>query len=335
MRRSGFLFAMLLMLSACGDPLAGITRISEVELVIDNPVSQALPSEQEIAREGFFDTAAAEASTPPLALTPAPVTAPPPRRGGLLGLLRRTVPNTQPSPAVYANIPADAGETLSSDAATPSSQGTLVEDMDGEVQLASLTPDPEVSAPVSPKRPGLFQRLTNRSIEKPKARAGLDAQDVPYGTVLPYGTVARVCEARRQPLGRKVESAPASGYKLYDSNPGSSGTRTFYITGFDDDCPRQLSAAHVLLGEPSLYEQLHYGPTGQHLTYGATDQAYEQVKSRVCGVRMGKPCGSKMRQLEKGTLFVNSYERIDDNKSWSELLVHDSAVIASSFKDNS
>jgi hypothetical protein len=270
MLKNGIILCALVALSACGDPLRDMPRLSDVDIAETDPVAQALPTEAEVARKGFFGTSAT-ASADGVLTAPA---APQPRRGGLLGLLRGDVAVVQDS-----------------------------------TQTAAVT------AP-------------------PAAPSGVEAPDVTYGTVLPFGTVARVCDARRQPLGRKVESASARGYKLYDSAPGTPGPRTYYITGFADDCPRQLTAAHVVLGSPSFYEVLHYGPTGAHLVTGATDRAYEQVKARVCGTRAGTPCGSRMRQLERDTFFVNAYERMDDNTRWSELLVHDGAVVAAALKTN-
>lgn len=83
--------------------------------------------------------------------------------------------------------------------------------------------------------------------------------EVSFGTVLPFGEVARVCDLDLSELGQLVEEA-ARGYRLFDLQPGSAGARSFYITGFADDCARQLTAANVLFGTPSVYEQLHYGP---------------------------------------------------------------------------
>ncbi|MEM7520926.1 MAG: hypothetical protein AAF307_07795, partial [Pseudomonadota bacterium] len=180
------------------------------------------------------------------------------------------------------------------------------------------------------ERTGLFARLTAPS--RTPAPGASSLPEVAYGTVLPFGEIARSCGAKRQPLGRKVEATEAGGFKLYDSNPRSTGQRTFYITGFGDGCPRQVTAAHVLLAAPSFYELLHYGPAGAHLKTGATDRAYETVKSRVCGARRGRPCGAKMPTLERSTFFVNTYPRADDNTSWSEVLMHKGKAVAKAIK---
>ena len=323
MRKSGILVGLLLTLSACGDPLANMARISEVDLAENDATAQALPSEDEIAREGFFGTDAAQGATDTNFAPPQAAVAQPGRRGGLLALLRRAVPAP-----ITAETDGGIDDAVTA-AVTEASSQANAPTKDAPVELASLVPTPEPAV----ERRGLFGRLSGNKA-KPKTRNGVEGEDVPYGTVLPYGAVARVCAARHKPLGRKIENASARGYKLYDSDPDASGKRTFYITGFADTCPRQLTAAHVLLGEPSFYEQLHYGPAGQHLALGLTDSVYEKVKGRVCGVRKGKPCGAKMKQLERGTFFVNSYERMDDNTRWSELLVHDGVVVASALKAN-
>ena len=291
-------------------------RISDVDLVENDPTAQALPSEAEVAREGFFGTQAAnpvegtvssDTTLGQTATGAAPVVSEPAPQGGLFGLLRRAVPAQRP-------VAGGAEDTLSADAfeAAKSAEAVAAEPA---TQLAAVSPEPEAPAS-APERRGFFARLGSKSAAKASES---ELPEVDYGTMLPYGVMARRCATQRQPLGRK---------------PAASGTRIFYITGFDDGCPRQVTAAHVLLGEPSFYEQLHYGPAGQHLTFGETDRAYEKVKGSVCGVRKGKPCGAKMKKLEREALFINAYERLSDNKRWSEQLIHDGTVVASEMKSS-
>lgn len=156
--------------------------------------------------------------------------------------------------------------------------------------------------------------------------------EIGFGTALPFGEVARVCDVREQDLGKLVEEPAARGYRLFDSQPGSAGPRSFYITGFTDDCARQLTAANVLFGTPSVYEQLHYGPGGENLPIAETDAAYEAIKASVCGVGKGKPCGKRIGTLDKTAFFVNAYERLGQTARWSEVLVHDGAVAAVAMK---
>ena len=156
--------------------------------------------------------------------------------------------------------------------------------------------------------------------------------EVSFGTVLPFGEVARVCDLELSELGQLVEEPSARGYRLFDSQPGSAGARSFYITGFADDCARQLTAANVLFGTPSVYEQLHYGPGGENLPSAETDAAYEAIKASVCGAGKGKPCGKRIGTLDKTAFFVNAYERLGETARWSEVLVHDGAVAAVAMK---
>ncbi|MEP5089974.1 MAG: hypothetical protein ABJR23_11165 [Paracoccaceae bacterium] len=165
---------------------------------------------------------------------------------------------------------------------------------------------------------------------------GTDAADVASGTSLPFGDVARVCDARGQRLGKEIARFPerGKGYRLYDSAPGATTPHTFYVTGFRDGCPRQFTAALAIFGAPSMYEQLRYGGAAENHSRSATDKAYEKVKSRVCGVAKRKPCGRKIKSLERGTVFISVYERFEDNARWADILVHDGTVLAANIKKN-
>lgn len=330
MLRPALIISAIVMLSACGDPLAGLQRISDVDLAETDPAAQALPSAEEIAREGFFGTSAAESpqglsddAAQSVAVKPEP-------QSGIWGLLRRAIPTP---------TEAESEQALAAPVSEATDTATTA-DVDAAVQLASLSGDP-MPAPVQETRVGTKKErgkktgfLSGLLASREPAKDETALPEVDYDAVVPFGVIARSCAARGQALGRKVETAGTSGYRLYDSNPRATGPRTYYITGFDDGCPRKLTASNVLLGAPSFYEQLHYGPTGRDLDFGATDQAYEKVKSRVCGVRKGKPCGNSMKKLERSTFFVNSYPRANDNNSWSEMLVHDGKVMATEIKGN-
>ncbi len=159
-----------------------------------------------------------------------------------------------------------------------------------------------------------------------------DVRDADFGAVQHFGEVARVCEAKGRDLGQQVNETAAKGYHLYDSEPGSSGARQYYITGFADGCPRQITAANVLLAGASDYEQFRFGPAGENLPYGETDAVYEKIKGQVCGTRRGQPCGRRVAALDKSTFFVSAYERFGETSRWSEILVHDGAVMAIAMK---
>lgn len=167
----------------------------------------------------------------------------------------------------------------------------------------------------------------------PAARApGPDAADrlaVAPGTVLPYGAVARVCDLPDRQLGKRVERYPErrGTYALYDSEPGNTAQHTFYLTGFDDGCARQFTAALAVFGSPRTHEQLRYGLPSQVQPYSSTDAAYEKLKSRICRVGKGKPCGSAMSRLERDTVFVSVYEQFGSNTRWKTILLHDGEVV--------
>ncbi|QUJ76845.1 hypothetical protein KDD17_01925 [Sulfitobacter albidus] len=295
-------FALVLGLAACGDPLAGLDRLSDVDVDQTDPAAAALPDAEEIAREGFLGTPAAEGADVPAQAqtTQAP--------GGLLGGLLRRAQNADPAAAVAADVAQSQSQQ------TPAAQ----------TEVAALAAD---AAPA--RRGGLFGALAPGGSAP---RDGPDARDVTFGTTLAFGEIARVCDARGKALGSKVGQTERRGLSLYDSNPAVLSKRTFYITGFDDNCPRQFTAANALLGAPSTYEQLRFGPAGQHLPYAATDQAYDRVKSSVCGARKTKPCGSKIGRLDRNTAFLSAYEFTEHNGRWKEFLMHDGAVLATAVK---
>lgn len=60
--------------------------------------------------------------------------------------------------------------------------------------------------------------------------------------------------------------------------------RTFYVTGFKDNCPRQFTAVLALFGSPQIHDQLRYGKPSKLDPYSTTDKAYEKMKSPVCKV---------------------------------------------------
>ena len=258
-----------------------------------------------------IDVAVEQASEPDSAAAPAAVvqaTVEPEKRTGLLGLF------TKAQDAPEATVRTASLQTKP--------------DQKSDAPGARVLP--ELEAAVEPKkRRGLFGTTASNA-----PRTGPDAQDVGFGEVLPYGQIARVCTALGRSLGRKIDKFPARGrgYTLYDSDPNSTSPRTFYITGFNDDCPRQFTASLALLGAPSLHEQLRYGRPSSEYPYSTTDKAYEKVKSSVCRVGKRKPCGAKIGVLEKNTIFISTYERFGGNARWADFLIHDGAVLAAAIK---
>lgn len=174
-----------------------------------------------------------------------------------------------------------------------------------------------------------------------KARKGKRrgaVSEIEPGTVLPYGRVARICGLNKRELGKQIGQYPEARpvHRLYDSNPGASGERSFFLTGFDDGCARQFTASIAMFGSVEMHELLRYGLPAKVQPYSDTDQAYEQVKSRVCRVPQKKPCGTaKLQRLQKDTVFVSIYERFGSNPHWSNLLLHRGDLVAQDKKSGS
>lgn len=310
---------LVLGLAACTDPLAGVDRLADVDVAEGNAAAAALPAEDEVAREGFLGTSAAQGGVP-MALAK-PVIAAPKAGGFLRGLFNRAV-NADPAAVVAADVArAQSGQTgvgtttgLASDAA--------------QVELAAL-PAGEASP-----RSGGFGLFGGSSAKEDKPRTGPDALDVAFGTNIAFGEIARVCDANGKPLGREVDNLGRRGFTLFDSNPGIRNKRTYYITGFDDNCPRQFTAANALFGRPSFYETIRFSPAGKHLPYANTDKAYDKVKSKVCRTSKKKPCGSKIGKLDTALAFVSAYEFNEHNGKWKEFLIYDGNVLAAAVKSN-
>ncbi len=400
MRKSLFVLPVMVTLAACGDPLSGIERVSELpEGLPASTSAAALPTQAEIDnREPIFaglfrrnppredpaveaavseaitgevpqiapsetvddvviaslDTTEVEAASvetaradPAIASPADAVVAAPdqrPQRGGVLTWLRRaaqTVPDAgangegTPEPIV-ASLDVDAdGDTPESVAAVaPVASPLVTVDAEKAATIVASTSVAETArvAPEPQKRRGLFGGRTPVALSA--SRNGPDARDVPVGTVLPFGEVARVCDARPASMAKIVEKAAGKGrgYVLYDSAPDTASPRTFYVTGFDDNCPRQFTAALALFGTAELHEQLRYGLPAKEYPYSTTDEAYEKVKAKVCNVGRSKPCGARIGRLEKTTVFVSVYENFGENARWADLLLHDGTVLAAALK---
>ena len=150
---------------------------------------------------------------------------------------------------------------------------------------------------------------------------------------LPFGEVGKVCGVPRGALGKQVDRFPKEGrtaWRLYDSNPATTGPRNQYITGFSDGCARQFTAALALFGSPGLHETHRYAAAQSRVPYSKADTAYEDIKGRVCGVAKGQPCPeARLRSLERGTSFVSVYRRFGDTSDWMEMLLHNGQLVVS------
>lgn len=345
MQRIATALTLAVLLAGCaGDPLKSVPRVGDVEIA--EGAGQA---------DIFAPEDGAERPVTPEAEVP---------QRGLLGFLKRKAdegagslpaPEVADAPVAEAEAPAT---TAMAEAPAPR-RGLFGRILSGEAgrnpgndaapqEVAMVAPEAEPDAPPAEAQPGsapkrgLFGRILDGDggDERPSVSAPVtdpnapDARQIAFGTPLPFGEVARLCDVPARQLGKRAGGYPERGaqYILYDSAPGETGPRSFYLTGFKDGCARQFTAALVLFGSPESYEQIHYGPAGKSQPKAETDAAYEQVKSRVCRAGKGKPCGSAMSSLSRNTVFVSVYERFDSNPRWKNILLHDGEVVAVDMK---
>jgi len=273
MRRAGAALCALVILSACGDPLRDVERLSDVQVTGEEAAIAASDAEPPGLFRRVFGgggaaaepeaevAAAADAAGAEPASAPAPEAAP--RRGFLGGLFGG----------------GDRGLT--------GTGGPTAE------QAAPDGPDARVSNP---------------------------------DRVLAFGEMARVCDLPRSKRGQEV--GKSGGFRLYDTVPDTTGQRTHYITGFGDGCARQFSAALVLFGSPLAHEAARYDPLNKDIPYSETDAAYETIKRQVCRVGRGTPCGARMDQLARSTVFLTAYERFESSPVWADILIHEGTVVA-------
>lgn len=310
------------LLTACGDPLAQVPRLSDVD-VEQAPVVEAVPAPIETDdKAGFLQRlmrkrevpadVVVESSDAGAAISAAPVPS-------------DAAPEAGAAPADPEPEPA----------ASPRKRGLFARLVDKDkvaapelVELASLNqPDQtenDLAKAEAASRKGLFSQ------SKAARLTGVDAEDVVPGQVLPFGTIARACHVKRGGLGREVAKYPERGakYKLYDSAPGNVALHTYYLTGFSDGCPRQFTAALAVFGSPGMHEVLRYGLPDKAKPWSETDKAYEKIKGRICGTGKRKPCGPKLSTLEKNTVFLSVYNRFEGADGWTNLLLHDGEVLA-------
>lgn len=163
------------------------------------------------------------------------------------------------------------------------------------------------------------------------ARAPADA--VTPGTEIAFGEVAAVCGLSSADLGAAVDQTPKEDgpvrWQLHDPLPQSTGPRSQYITGFRDRCARQVTGAMVMFGTAGVHEATRYDSANTR-PYSDTDTAYEQVKTRLCGVRPGVPCPSdRLERLNDAVSFVTVYPAFGTTSDWFELLLVNGELEAS------
>ncbi|MEC3861823.1 hypothetical protein VK792_11050 [Mesobacterium sp. TK19101] len=325
---------MLSVLAACSDPLGDVDKLSDVDVATDAPRAEAvdtsaIPSpdatEPTSAKRGFLgglfgrkEATAPAAETADSSDAPAPVAAPEaelevaslpvqtdapaPERRGLLGFLKSKAEEAKQADQVAEAAP---------------------------VEIAALLPEtgPAPAEPATARR-GLFGNAASATGPRP---GDVDFQEVAFGTSLPFGQIARVCNVPKGKLGKAIARWPEKGAKKYEilnSAPGSTAPRAMYLTGFGDGCARQVTSALTMFGDFEMHEQLRYGLPEQGLPYSETENAYEKLKRRECGSARGKPCGSKISAFSRTGVFVSVYQSFEGSAVWKNILLHDGRVVA-------
>ncbi len=125
-------------------------------------------------------------------------------------------------------------------------------------------------------------------------------------TTIDQGPVAKACGVKGKALGKKVEKGPGK-WALYDTAPGSSAKRDFYLTGFRDGCPRKITGEIAVFGSVELYELVNYGPVGMKPKGTETDQKYARLRAKVCGSSKSACKERQVKKLAKSAVFVNVY----------------------------
>ena len=151
--------------------------------------------------------------------------------------------------------------------------------------------------------------------------------DVTAAETMAFGEIGRNCTVSARDMGKELETA--SGYRVYDTAPGTKAPRTLYITGFDDDCARQVTGVLTLFGDVGTHEFTRYTETGLDLPYTLTDEAYEVIKGAFCRVGRTEPCGKRLDRLARNTSFVTVYEDFTSRSRWLDILLHRGEVVAS------
>ena len=215
-------------------------------------------------------------------------------------------------------------------------------DASSDVETAALAPDAleadesaedtaepaPVGTAAAPAKKGLFGGLFagGGAAGGPKTLS-----TVQPGEVLPFGTVGIACEVKPTKQAKLVDQFPREGravWKLYDTDPSSTSARTQFITGFKDNCPRQVTASLVMFGSAALHEVHRYSKDREQEAWSQADKAYEKIKARSCGVRKGVGCpAEKLPKLESHMAFVSVYKTFGGAGNWLELLLADGKLV--------
>jgi hypothetical protein len=151
------------------------------------------------------------------------------------------------------------------------------------------------------------------------------SREAALGTPLPFGEVASACTVAKREMGKRIDKL--GRWQLYDTNPNTTAPRPMYLTGFKDGCARQFTAALALFGSAAAHETVRYTLSSP---YSETDEAYEQVKARICGVRRGSPCpADRIERMEREVSFVTAYPGFGAAAGpWLEMMLYDGSLSA-------
>lgn len=175
---------------------------------------------------------------------------------------------------------------------------------------------------------GLFRRNPTPEPDGPEPEGTVPQSNSVEG-VLPFGTIARVCEFSSPALGVKIDSR--AGFTLYDSEQDGILQRSHFVTGFKDGCARKFTAGLVTLGRPSVYESARYGSDLDDLLETPLTRRYEREKSRICGVRRNRECEAAkgLDALDAQLLFVTAYEYFGNPHEKQSILLGNGVLLAS------
>lgn len=321
MRRKGTVLALIGavgLLTACGDPLSDVPKLSEVELADGAPVAELATADARndapVAQPGLVSRMIGGGTAQEQDMQDRASDAAPVRTDGET--------DTVPDPETPQQTDRKKTGLFGLFRAAPTQASRPVED-DSDRRQAALPP-PAATAKDTPRR-GLFGAGGGANAAPPS---------VPAGTLLSFGLAKPVCDLPPRKRGKQTGAFPERGktWRLYDSAPGKTTPHPFYVTGFDDGCARTFTAAVAVFGAPAMHELLRYGLPAEVQPYSATDKEYERIKSRICRVGRGKPCGARIAKLEKNTVFVSAYEKYGNNARWFNMLLHDGELVATDLK---
>lgn len=306
LRAAPILICLAVALSACGlqqgaGPEADVPTLSQLDM-------DGAPGQAEIAASE--DQAADQPLTDAAGLGGRPVDTDAAPDGGLLGFFRRS-----------AEAAAPATPETSADRARDSVLASL------PAETRAVPADP---APAASGGGGFLAGLLGGGGGGGNAPAALS--EVGPNEAVPFGTMARLCGVDVGRLATAIETHQR--YRLYDTAPGQTSPRNWYVTGFDDGCARQFTAALALFGSVETHESLRYGAASGDLPMTATDAAYKDVKSRVCRVGRNAPCGARLGRLDRTSVFVTVYERFGGTARWMNAFLHDGDVAAIDIASN-